>query len=213
MTVDLPRGEAMVGATPGPPERPAFGDDWLDIFRLDGLAEDLGLPLLLVDGRGKVVHESPAFCRLLEGMSGSSLLAAVRQIGSRAARGAGYGEPPPKGLGSSLIPGGGRWFDLRATRMPVGEVGRSDLALVLVRCRTPQLPEPRELQRRFGLTPREAEVALHLAQGASNGRVARRLDISPHTVRTHVEHIFEKLGIRSRKALALHLMEPRGSPR
>ena len=54
------------------------------------------------------------------------------------------------------------------------------------------------------LTEREAEVLCLIARGASNHEVARRLSIAPKTVGSHVEHIYAKLGIRSRAAAALY---------
>ncbi len=53
-----------------------------------------------------------------------------------------------------------------------------------------------------GLTPTERTVALLVAEGLTNGAVARRLYISPHTVNTHLRHIFAKLGLSNRVALA-----------
>ena len=48
------------------------------------------------------------------------------------------------------------------------------------------------------LTPREMEVLQHLSQGLSNKAIARRLDISEHTVKFHVNAIMSKLGAQSR---------------
>ena len=48
------------------------------------------------------------------------------------------------------------------------------------------------------ITPREQDVLALLAQGASSNQVARRLQVSPNTVRTHVQSIFTKLGVHSR---------------
>jgi DNA-binding CsgD family transcriptional regulator len=53
-----------------------------------------------------------------------------------------------------------------------------------------------------GLTPREAEVLGWIARGRTNREIARLLFISPHTVRKHVENIFEKLDVRTRTAAA-----------
>ncbi len=39
-------------------------------------------------------------------------------------------------------------------------------------------------------------------QGLTNGAVARRLYISPHTVNTHLRHVFAKLGVPNRVAFA-----------
>jgi DNA-binding CsgD family transcriptional regulator len=48
------------------------------------------------------------------------------------------------------------------------------------------------------LTPRELEVLAALAEGMTNKAIARRLDISLHTVKFHVESVFRKLGARTR---------------
>jgi len=69
----------------------------------------------------------------------------------------------------------------------------------------PQPPARERLQRDYGLTPREAEVALLLAQGLANASIARRLDISPHTARHHTQRVLGKLGVHSRAAAAARL--------
>lgn len=48
------------------------------------------------------------------------------------------------------------------------------------------------------LTPREIEVLTGLADGLGNKAVARRLGISPHTVKFHIESLFRKLGAATR---------------
>lgn len=50
----------------------------------------------------------------------------------------------------------------------------------------------------LGLTPRECEVLDHLAAGRSNKEIARLIDVSPNTVKSHVAHIFEKLEVGRR---------------
>jgi DNA-binding CsgD family transcriptional regulator len=52
------------------------------------------------------------------------------------------------------------------------------------------------------LTPTEQAVAQLVAEGLTNGAVAKRLYISPHTVNTHLRHAFAKLGVSNRVALA-----------
>lgn len=63
-----------------------------------------------------------------------------------------------------------------------------------------------EARRRFHahkeLTPREAEVLGWIAEGRTNAEIGRLLFISAHTVRKHVEHIFEKLDVHTRTAAA-----------
>lgn len=66
-----------------------------------------------------------------------------------------------------------------------------------------------DARRRFdghkGMTPREAEVLGWIAHGSTNNEIAGLLFISPHTVRKHVENIFEKLEVRTRTAAARYV--------
>ena len=71
-------------------------------------------------------------------------------------------------------------------------------------------PEPLEV--RFGLTPREAEVLIWVAQGKTNPEVAMILGISAYTARTHLEKIFAKLGVETRHAAGLRAIEVLGMP-
>jgi DNA-binding CsgD family transcriptional regulator len=52
------------------------------------------------------------------------------------------------------------------------------------------------------LTATEQAVSLLVAEGLTNGAVAKRLYISPHTVNTHLRHVFAKLEISNRVELA-----------
>ena len=68
-------------------------------------------------------------------------------------------------------------------------------------------PAPRGPRRRpvggwQSLTKTERAVSLLVAEGLTNGAVARRLYVSPHTVNTHLRHVFAKLGLSNRVALA-----------
>ena len=49
-----------------------------------------------------------------------------------------------------------------------------------------------------GLTPREYEILVHLAQGMSGDAIAVELHIAPLTVRTHIRNMMSKLGVHTR---------------
>jgi DNA-binding CsgD family transcriptional regulator len=50
------------------------------------------------------------------------------------------------------------------------------------------------------LTPRQLELLQYVAQGYTNTQIARRMQLSEGTVRTHLNHIYERLGVTSRTA-------------
>lgn len=63
------------------------------------------------------------------------------------------------------------------------------------------------------LTPREFEVVRLAVRGFSNKEIARTLDISHHTVSTHIRQIFCKLGLKRRVQLAAYLANRAGDRR
>jgi DNA-binding NarL/FixJ family response regulator len=50
----------------------------------------------------------------------------------------------------------------------------------------------------LGVTSREHEMLQALADGLTNKEIARRFDLSPNTVKTHVSSLYEKLGVSRR---------------
>ncbi|OJZ62484.1 DNA-binding response regulator [Mycolicibacterium diernhoferi] len=48
------------------------------------------------------------------------------------------------------------------------------------------------------LTPRELDILLHIATGATNREIADRLHLAEATIKTHVGHVLAKLGLRDR---------------
>ncbi|MEQ1831580.1 MAG: helix-turn-helix transcriptional regulator [Candidatus Eisenbacteria bacterium] len=61
---------------------------------------------------------------------------------------------------------------------------------------------------RFGLTPREADVAHWLAAGKTNAEIASILGARSRTIEKHVERVLEKLGVENRTAAALLISSP-----
>jgi len=83
--------------------------------------------------------------------------------------------------GGAIVLGG--WLGSRLTprRAPPGPFERNAAAV-----------------RSLGLSPREVEILDRLAAGESNKEIARRLGISPNTVKTHVARVYEKLAVQRR---------------
>jgi DNA-binding NarL/FixJ family response regulator len=65
----------------------------------------------------------------------------------------------------------------------------------------------------LGLTTREAEVLLWVAQGKSNGDIGILLGMAEKTVKKHMGNIFDKLGLEGRNAATLRALEVLGSRR
>jgi DNA-binding NarL/FixJ family response regulator len=61
-----------------------------------------------------------------------------------------------------------------------------------------QLPRPQRPKAVDELTARELDIFRLIAEGLSNGEISERLFISDTTVKTHVTHILQKLGLRDR---------------
>jgi DNA-binding NarL/FixJ family response regulator len=59
----------------------------------------------------------------------------------------------------------------------------------------------------LGLTPREAEVLLWVAQGKSNGEIGSILGCAENTVKVHLSRIFEKLGFENRNSATVRALE------
>jgi len=76
----------------------------------------------------------------------------------------------------------------------------------------PDFSSPEPLRLALGLTPREAEVLLWTAQGKTNVEIGTILGMSDLTVKQHLGHVFEKLGVEGRNPATLRALEVLSSP-
>ena len=91
-----------------------------------------------------------------------------------------------------------------------------DAVAAVARCETVLSPEIqsglatqiqlREAESRPVLSPREQEVLLRIAEGGSAPEIARQLHLSPSTVKTHLQSLYEKLGVSDRAAAVAEAM-------
>ncbi len=112
-------------------------------------------------------------------------------------------DKPPRAPAVAIGPVEG---DVAGRLPPDATLGQIDAALRAVAAGL-SVRGPSPPNRNFGplaeyagpvLTPREIEVLAALRDGLSNKAAARRLGISPHTVKFHIESLFKKLGAASR---------------
>jgi DNA-binding CsgD family transcriptional regulator len=87
---------------------------------------------------------------------------------------------------------------LRAVDLGVPRHGGGPAILVLIDSRDPLLD--RDLEE-AGLTRVEIRIARLVMRGRTNREIAAALSVSIHTVRHHVQHIHDKVGVRSRTQL------------
>jgi DNA-binding NarL/FixJ family response regulator len=71
---------------------------------------------------------------------------------------------------------------------------------------SPDFSSPTPLES-LGLTTRQAEVLLWLAQGKSNQEIATIVGATENTVKKHLQNIFDRLGLENRHAASLQAIE------
>ena len=174
------------------------------------LLDSLSAGVLVLDSiTGELAHRNRAMFMLLEGEPDSAVLFdAALQLGHRWRRlSLASGVAPRRRvlLSDVRLATNHAVYRLWGTAVQL-EHPTSAQVLVLVERLGLLLPTVTRLRAHFRLTPREVEVALLLAEGASDAHIGRALGMSIHTARHHGERIFAKVGVHSRKALALHLV-------
>ncbi len=76
---------------------------------------------------------------------------------------------------------------------------------------SPDFSSPARLEI-LGVSPREAEVLLWVAQGKSNAEISTILGATEFTIKKHLTHIFEKLGVEGRNAATVRALEELNTP-
>jgi DNA-binding CsgD family transcriptional regulator len=90
----------------------------------------------------------------------------------------------------------GRWVSVHG--QPLDAEGRGDVAVIIQAAGVELLPA---LSSWYDITGRERTVIGHLRDGIPAKQIARRLDVSVHTVNEHLKAIYRKAGISSREEM------------
>ena len=98
----------------------------------------------------------------------------------------------------------GRWLTFHGERTQ-SRAGRGDETIVII-----EQSRPQELAwlrvSAYGLSERERAVVDGVVQGASTKQIAQTLYISEYTVQEHLSNVFDKVGVRGRRALVKRLI-------
>lgn len=182
-------------------------DRWDELF---AVLDRIPQPLALFDARGRRLHANRPLVQLLsEQPTDDDLFGAIDKLAEVFAdrlRGPVGAQDEVSATVGCRLERGGRGYRLSAVYGPSPAAGEEKTILVHVDRAGTLLPEATALQERHGLTPRQAEVALLLARGHSDKAIARRLDISWHTARSHVRNVLSKLSISSRAQVVVTLL-------
>ena len=190
----------------------------LDAPPQDGIRSQLlesfarsGLAILVLDEKGEVLHRSDRLERLLDAPGSEDLRTRLHEVARIVPQ-----------LGPSLRSEDGtldlrvsmslridaEWYRSFVMEMAPGLLDVSRTVVVALVRSWGLPPTPSVLCQRFGLSEREADVALHLMRGRSNKAIAGALGISPNTARNHTARVLQKLGVRRRaEATALLLRQ------
>lgn len=179
------------------------------------LVEIVGEPVTaaIEDAYVALGHQNPLCCRVRA--RDSRVLRLSDFVGTRERRRLAYYQEVCRPLGIEhalrlwLPAPPGRARSIYLERSSRDYTDRDSALLTLLRPHLIRIHAAREARRRAmdvpQLTEREAEILAFVADGKTNAEIATVLWISPHTVRTHLQNIFEKLGVRTRTAAAARL--------
>lgn len=169
----------------------------------------LDLPFAFFGRDGEVQHASPAFRRCLQDDAFAALSGEARRFASAMwgmvnVRRLGQGVAPLEERSAALDCGECR---LQGTYVGLELFGPGGSVLVGVRLPPADHCSSERLHQRFGLTRKQSRVAQLLVEGLRNDEIARRLFISPHTARHHVEQVRLKVGGHTRAAVAARIFQ------
>lgn len=225
----------QLGAVRAPYGADRFGDTGLAMMRLVAPAFEAGVATLLAAGawraslagaldavlapawvfaaRGDVVrHRNASAAHLLTEEPEAALVEqAVAALARALARSPEHSKTRPDPVetvqATSTVRTATASYQLQGSHVTAARLGPSRTILIVARRTSVKAVDRAALRGRYGLTPRELDVAALVFDGLSTTDIARRLSISIHTARRHVEQILNKLGVHSRGAAQRLLRE------
>lgn len=171
--------------------------------------DQLDAGLALYGASGELLYRNRSLRCLLDDSSHRSVLRAaleplVEQMSARARARTGSEASPAPSREEQIVRDGPGTFRLHAVL--VGGGGEAEVVIVVTLEQTVIAPPMEQrLREEFRLTSAQCSVALLLAEGRSNRKIAAELRISPHTASNHTKAVLGKLGLTSRAQVAAAL--------
>ena len=215
-----------LGAARTPYGTELFGDSGLAMMRLLAPAFEAGVATLLAAGAWRMslagaldalataawvftargdatIHRNASAAHLIDddpeaGRVEAAVAALARELARSATRAksvAGADRPAP---GTTTVRTAAASYALRGSYVAAARLAPGRTILVVARRTSPRPLDRATLRERYALTSRELQVAALIGEGLSAGDIARRLGVSIHTARRHVERLYAKLGVHSR---------------
>ena len=225
----------QLGAVRAPYGTDRFGDTGLAMMRLVAPAFEAGVATLLAAGawraslaaaldavltpawvfsaRGDIVKHRNASAAhfLMEEPEAALVEDAVAALARGLALSPEHSKSRPETVGivqaTSAIRTASASYQLQGSHVTASRLGPSRTILIVARRTSAKPLNSTAVRDRYGLTRRELDVAALICDGLSTTDVARRLSISVHTARRHVEQLLRKLGVHSRGAAQRLLRE------
>lgn len=151
---------------------------------------------------GRRLYANGSFCRLIESDAAHDRLLAHVDAGVRTIAGLvrDGGRVPPESFAeaSREVRTPRARYRVRLNLIGEGLFTRGPSVLITVEPVARRRPSESDLRERWRLTPREAHVALLLADGRTNRQIAATMELRPNTIRHYTEAVFLKLGVHTR---------------
>jgi DNA-binding CsgD family transcriptional regulator len=149
-----------------------------------------GPGVILLDRKDGTIAANEAARRWLEELSPERM--AVHEVAS--ATRAGRGAESYLRVRSST----GQWLSIWGSIMD-GDTGNDGVSIVIQPAPTSDIA--RILSLAYGLSPREQQVLQLVISGTASAAIAAQLQVSPHTVQSHLKSLFAKFAVKSRGQL------------
>jgi DNA-binding CsgD family transcriptional regulator len=168
--------------------------------QLEVLTQGMGamsIPVVVVDSQRAVLLANDAFKGAFPAELGSEIISdAWTRLSDPGTTG-----PPRDG---EVAVRGSRRVRVQGLELAPGSI---EWFILVVERRAARRLTADNVQHRFGLSPRQAEVALLLAQGHTTAEIARMLELTTHTVRHHAEQVLRRLSVRTRQQAMVKLRD------